>query len=1275
MDESRAQAYLNLIQLLLSCPAGEEGELLQEHSEFVDSGLIEVMQQEASRMAADGEQNAGFLHKLAGQISQAFAQGTQGGHTDRNSAYLQLINALLICPSSEENSLLQNNRELVDETLVQIMRFVADQKQQKGQQSAAKFLLNWAEQLVKALIESYGELVQEFLKYSNINQVQGLLDANPNLLSAGLVKTLEQVAEVLSDRGERNKANFLIEIASQIAKNLGLPEPSPPPFKYEFGFLGELFSVVAESNANQEIVYRFLKTKLYLLHEVFPIFLKEWASGALSLLKSDEAIGLATAIYEFSLLISDFQLGNRATNLEIAITGHKAVSSFFTLEAYPEEYASNQINLGIVYINRTEEKSLEDLELAIECFLKALDVFTYEADPKAWARLQFRLGKVYVCAAWRDEQAESLEKAINYFKAALEVQNREDTPTDWAETQSILGLAYADYADYADYVGQARSDYLEKAIQCYLDALNVHTQNDCPEDWAWIKKHLGNVYMERIEGERAENIELAIKCYDAALNVRTKEANSDKWAKTQIALGIAYRHRIRDYRVENLRTSMSCFLGALDVYNQENSPEDWSIVQHNLGTVCLDHFRYKPNFRDPIVIEADRTQILEQGMECLLAASQEYIHLGYYKTKRWAQLQNCLGNAYVYRSENVEDIETSLKDIEAAISYFLYASDWLKASTLTNEWANTQNSLGGAYTQRSDISPATKNEDIKTAISHFSNALTIHTRDAFPQYYAETQKNLANVYYGVERYQDAYDAYKEAIDTAESLRTRIISGSQSEEDKKKLAEEWKTVYQSMVETCLKLESCNQELEYRNEAIEYVERSKARNITELIHQHSNSIEQLSPISFDQIKALLDEKTSIVEWYFAGGELLVFIITHQGKTPILCKLPFDKALARLTAEWSFVNQFRSIDNKLQWHSDLVSHLQTLAQELHIDEVLSQISPNIDKLILIPNIFLHLFPLHALPVSRETWRRFNQETESPEPTNPCLLDCFKQGVSYAPSCQLLQQAKKRERTNFNNFIAIQDPTGDLPFTDIEVEAISHYFPSKNILAQQEATKTALYNYQLHTAHCIHFSCHGYFNFWKPLNSALILADSHISPPIPEEDYSFRYLRLSESEILDLKKCLTLDDVSTLDLRECRLVVLSACETAVSDHTSISDEYISLTSGFLVAGSPSVVATLWTVNDLSTSLLMIEFYQNLKAGLSVALALNNAQLWLRDVTVEQLEQWRNELPQNFILKEALYYPLKNIHSTGVRPFQSPYHWAAFCATGQENSKNYARN
>jgi CHAT domain-containing protein len=79
-----------------------------------------------------------------------------------------------------------------------------------------------------------------------------------------------------------------------------------------------------------------------------------------------------------------------------------------------------------------------------------------------------------------------------------------------------------------------------------------------------------------------------------------------------------------------------------------------------------------------------------------------------------------------------------------------------------------------------------------------------------------------------------------------------------------------------------------------------------------------------------------------------------------------------------------------------------------------------------------------------------------------------------------------------------------------------------------------------------------------------------------------------------------------------------------------SLSDEYIGLPSGFLYAGSSSVVSSLWKVNDLSTAFLMIKFYQNLSAGVSVAVSLNQAQLWLKHLTKGDLETWieENQLP-----------------------------------------------
>ncbi|MEG3881193.1 CHAT domain-containing protein [Microcoleus sp. herbarium7] len=655
----------------------------------------------------------------------------------------------------------------------------------------------------------------------------------------------------------------------------------------------------------------------------------------------------------------------------------------------------------------------------------------------------------------------------------------------------------------------------------------------------------------------------------------------------------------------------------------------------------------------------------------------------------------------------------------------------------SKKYAQIQNKLAVAYSNRINGSRA---DNLERAILCYRDALSIYTREAFPQNYSETLSNLGNLYRNNQQWQLAYDTYTPAIETVEFLRGEIQSG---DETKQKLAEEWNQLYRNMVKVCLKLKNYTK-------ALEYADRSKARNLVELLatrdlypkgdipetvlhelsrlrreidaeqrrlkNQQTNcnsnggtisgerSLEidrlqttsrdstnltqlrqqldellvrdiqpidpdflltqQVKGISYSDIQALTSGNTAIIEWYILNDKFLTFIITPQSPTPTVWQS--SKADFQALVNWcnEYLRDYKKED-KTEWRENLAPRLQSLSEILHITEILGRVPKHCKQLILIPHRFLHLFPLHALPVSREIWQRFNPETQSPEPANPCLLDCFKQGVRYSPSCQLLQQAQRRKRPNFTHLFAVQNPTNDQLFTDLEVPAIGQHFHSKDILVQSDAKKSAIDDRRLRIAHCAHFSCHGYFNFQQPLRSALLLADCELPPPPPEENPT-RYLPLRNGKILDLTKCLTLADIFALDLGECRLVVLWACEIGISDFNSISDEYISLPSGFLVAGSSSVVATLWAVSDLSTSFLTIEFYQLLKAGLSVSLALNTAQLWLRDATTKKLQEWTSQLPLRLTQKEALYDRLDDIGAREIRPFQSTYHWAAFCSVGQ---------
>ncbi len=1071
--------------------------------------------------------------------------------------------------------------------------------------------------------KAYLNLIQALLSCTGGEEVNILLNANQDLIDTDLVQTMEQVAAMLDEQGDQNSADWLQSVAAQLATAIGDSTSTRTP-EENLNFLLEVLQATLETEGDPQVVYPHLQANLEKLDDRFAQLLQNWAAATLPEEPQDQRPTIAAVLVNFSNLIAQFPLGNRASNLEIAIAGYRSALQVYTRTDFSVGWAAIQNNLGIVYSERIREDRAQNLEQAIHCYKQALLELTRERVPLDWATTQNNLGNAYR-ERIREDRAQSLEQAIHCYKQALLERTRERVPLDWAATQNNLGAAYGER------IREDRAQNLEQAIDCFKQALLERTRERVPLDWAATQNNLGAVYGERIREDRAQNLEQAIDCFKQALLERTRERVPLAWAATQNNLGTTYCKHIREDGDQGDTTeAIDCYKQALLEYTRERVPLDWATTQNNLGNAYLD--------------QGHTTEAIDCYKQALLERTRERVPL---------------------------------------------------------DWAMTQNNLGNAYRDQGHTTEA---------IQAFQSALEIHTPISFPLECLRAGRNLGNTAFTARWWTKAIEGYRAAIDAVEQSRAWAVSESRRQE----ILEQAINVYQKMVQACINNEQLNW-------AIEYAERSKARNLVELlatrdlypkgeipeavlnklerlrqeipakqrllwnnpsdsthleqaqqelsnlhqqlddlITQHIKPIDpsfsltqKVEPINFKQIQALLpDDKTAILQWYILGETFLTFIITHHQR-PIVHQSSPEEQKALFTWANEYLRSYYQV--KFQWQSDLSKRLQHLAEILHLDKILSEpIFKTCKQLILIPHRFLHLLPLHALPL--------------PEDPQKCLLDIFPKGVQYAPSCQVLQLCQNQQRPKFSHFFAIQNPTQDLSYTDIEVTTIRRNFqPNDDVLSGQEARKVAISLKPVYQAHCAHFSCHGYFNFESPLQSALLLADSEISPA-PDDPDPGHYLPLRNGAAIDLSKCLTLDDLfsQTFDLGQCRLVTLSACETGMTDFTSFSDEYVGLPSGFLYAGSTSVVSSLWAVNDLSTAILIIKFYQNLEADLTISAALNSAQLWLRQVTKEELQARVSQLPLDDPLQEFEIESFVDNLEAHDRPFASPYHWAAFCAIGQ---------
>ena len=326
------------------------------------------------------------------------------------------------------------------------------------------------------------------------------------------------------------------------------------------------------------------------------------------------------------------------------------------------------------------------------------------------------------------------------------------------------------------------------------------------------------------------------------------------------------------------------------------------------------------------------------------------------------------------------------------------------------------------------------------------------------------------------------------------------------------------------------------------------RSLAIKARQQLNAESPELASLVNVSFltaPEIQALIPADEALIEYYYDAPDLIVFVLTAKGLSAV--QLDSRDLLDN-------VRQFRK-----QLDSDESTNYLELSRRLYsqlIAPVTGQIK--VSKLIVVAHGPLHYLPFNAL-----------------HDGHSYLIERYS--LRMLPSASVLKYLRNQPVVKPGNVLAFGNPDlgdsrFDLAYAQAEAIAVTQNRPQSRVLLRKDANETAFRQYGGGFRY-IHFATHGAFNAESPLKSALLLAKDANSDGL-----------------------LTVDKLYSLKL-DADLVTLSACETGLGKIAN-GDDVVGLTRGFLYAGSRSIVASLWKVDDLATSYLMTRFYDNLKGG-----------------------------------------------------------------------------
>jgi CHAT domain-containing protein/tetratricopeptide (TPR) repeat protein len=856
------------------------------------------------------------------------------------------------------------------------------------------------------------------------------------------------------------------------------------------------------------------------------------------------------------------------------------------------------------YISKTYEQ-LGEMQKALDALNQALVLCRAISNPTKEAVALRDIASIY-------ESMDEPQKALDSYNQALDIQRRVNDRPQQAVTLNSIAKVYSSLGDY-----QLSIDTHNQALEIFKSIGNLANQ-------ALTLTNIGGVY------QGAKNYEKALEFHNQSLALAKQNNDFPQQVTTLGGIVLVY-------------LSLKDYPKALDAANQilalsrEQNNASWEADAFGMsGAVYLKLGDYQKALEAlEKAVAADRKVEARQG---------EATHL------------RDLGKVY-----------NALKQYEKALSTYdrvlalrrMFGDRTGEAETLYNA-AITQRDQGNLNQARTQIEAAIKIvEDIRTRVT--SQQLRTSYFASVQDYYQFYINLLMQLH--KKDPSKGYDAL--ALHASEGARARSLLELLTEAN----ANIWQGVNPEVLQRERTLQQKLDAIEKRrielvsgqstNKQVEALEKETAalleeyRQIQEQIRHTSPryaALTQPKPLALAEIQEqVLDDNTILLEYSLGEERSYLWAVTQTSITSY--ELP--KRADIEAAAQSFYEQ--TGQQKLPERrglgvtprTDTVEVTSQLSQML-LSPVAGQLGQK--RLLIVSDGVLQFLPFAALPAPDTIGKDNNpvplivkhEIVNLPSASTLAVIRQDTNGRKAAPKAVAVladpvfsdndqrlktpvgaQHAVPLQPANPNNVdtLALSRAAREigvtfdrLPYTRTEADNILKLASAAERMQAFDftANRATATNPQLSQYRIVHFATHGILNSLHPELSGVVLS-------------------LFDEKGKPQNGFLRLQDIFNLNL-PAELVVLSACETGLGQEVK-GEGLVGLTRGFMYAGTPRVMVSLWSVDDAGTSELMSRFYKKmLQENLKPVAALRAAQI----------EMWQDTR------------------------WKAPYYWAAFTLQGE---------